>query len=152
MIVVPDTNVVISGLLWHGAPRRILDLARVGHIKLFTSRTLLAELEAVLFRPKFKQRLVAAKVDTSTLVAGFSALAAVIPMPPSISPVCRDPSDDAILACALAASADLIVTGDQDLLSLKAYNGIPIRNSADAEVLLKPWTIPCFGLGNATFG
>lgn len=41
-------------------------------------------------------------------------------------PVCRDPDDDAILACAVAAKADLIVSGDKDLLVLQSHAGIPI--------------------------
>jgi len=42
------------------------------------------------------------------------------------TPVCRDPDDDVVLATAVAASADVIVTGDQDLLVLSAYEGVSI--------------------------
>ena len=41
-------------------------------------------------------------------------------------PVCRDAPDDMVLATAVAAGADVLVTGDQDLLVLKKYRGIPI--------------------------
>ncbi len=44
----------------------------------------------------------------------------------------RDADDDAVLACALAARADLVVSGDDDLLSLKSFNGIPIFTVAQA--------------------
>jgi predicted nucleic acid-binding protein len=40
--------------------------------------------------------------------------------------VCRDPDDDRILECALAASAEVIVTGDRDLLDLGAFRDTPI--------------------------
>ena len=50
MRVVVDTNTIVSGLFWHGAPRRVLDAARTGRIQLFTSPVLLAELEDVLSR------------------------------------------------------------------------------------------------------
>jgi len=53
MQVVADTNIVISGLLWRGNPRQILDAARDGIIGLFTSFMLLEELEDVLSREKF---------------------------------------------------------------------------------------------------
>lgn len=46
--------------------------------------------------------------------------------------VSRDADDDAVLACALAARADLVVSGDDDLLSLKSFNGIPIFTVAQA--------------------
>jgi predicted nucleic acid-binding protein len=51
------------------------------------------------------------------------------PIPPV---VLSDPDDDEVLACALAARAQLIVTGDRDLLSLKTFRGIPIVNAAEA--------------------
>ena len=47
MRVVADTNIVVSGLLWRGSPRRVLDAARDSVIELFTSAELLAELEGV---------------------------------------------------------------------------------------------------------
>ena len=58
MRVVADTNVVVSGLLWHGNERRLLDAARDGFVELFTSKELLAELEDVLGRSKFAPRLI----------------------------------------------------------------------------------------------
>jgi hypothetical protein len=45
---------------------------------------------------------------------------------PAITPVCRDPNDDHVLAAALAADADYIVTGDADLLALRTYQNIQI--------------------------
>ncbi|MCC9004437.1 MAG: putative toxin-antitoxin system toxin component, PIN family [Candidatus Competibacter sp.] len=46
--------------------------------------------------------------------------------------ICRDADDDAVLACALAAKADVIVTGDKDLIVLHPWNGIQILSPADA--------------------
>ena len=46
--------------------------------------------------------------------------------------VSRDADDDAVLACALAARADLVVSGDNDLLSLKGFSGIRIVTIAQA--------------------
>ena len=56
MNIVLDTNTVISGLFWKGAPRQVLDLARSGTFTLFTSPDLLAELGKVLERQKFPAR------------------------------------------------------------------------------------------------
>ncbi|MEX2524166.1 MAG: putative toxin-antitoxin system toxin component, PIN family [Gammaproteobacteria bacterium] len=52
-------------------------------------------------------------------------------------PVCRDADDDAVLACALAARADLIVSGDADLLTLRIYGGIRIVDAATAIHLIE---------------
>lgn len=95
-----DTNIVVSGLLWRGKPRRVLDAARDGIIELFTSTGLLKELEDVLGREKFAPRLVAAQVTAHELMLGYAALAMAVDAP-SIEPVIlADPDDDAVLACA----------------------------------------------------
>jgi putative PIN family toxin of toxin-antitoxin system len=126
MRVVADTNTVVSGLLWHGPPRKIFDAARKGEFELFTSVALLTELEEVLGREKFAKRLAIADVTPRELVLGYAALAA--PVTPLAIPavILDDPDDDAVLACALAAQAEVIVSGDSHLLSLKNYQGIDI--------------------------
>lgn len=130
MRVVADTNTVVSGLLWHGNPRRVLEAARDGALQLYTSAALLAELEEVLQRPKFAQRLSLAGVASHTLVLGYAALAWLID-PAVIEPVIiADPDDDAVLACANAARAEAIVSGDNHLLDLKQYEGIPVFTAA----------------------
>lgn len=126
MNVVLDTNTVISGLFWKGAPRQVLDLARSGVIFLFTSPELLAELADVLGREKFSKRLEQAQVTVDDLVYGYAALARTI-RPTKIKPVIlADPDDDQVLACAKAAKAEVITSGDSHLLDLKEYEGIQI--------------------------
>ena len=126
MKLVLDTNTVISGLLWHGAPRQVLDLARSGSIFLFTSPELLAELEDVLGRKKFAARLSVAQVAADELIYGYAALATTI-RAAKIEPVIKaDPDDDIVLACAVAAKAEVIASGDSHLLDLKEYAGIRI--------------------------
>lgn len=56
----------------------------------------------------------------------------MIEPPPLPQPVCRDPDDDEVLALAIAAQADLIISGDNDLLVLLQFNGIPIVSPAQA--------------------
>jgi uncharacterized protein len=126
MRAVADTNVVISGLLWRGASRQVLDLARAGRVDLFTSPTLLLELGKVLQRKKFSRRLAAADVHAEDLVLGYAALAVVI-RPPSIGRVVEaDPDDDAVLACAVAARANFVISGDRHLLSLREFRNIRV--------------------------
>lgn len=131
MRTVVDTNLIVSGLLWHGAPRQVLDGAREGKLSLFTSAILLAELEDVLQRDKFAERLAQANVTAHQLVLGFAALAALVE-PAVISPVVeQDADDDAVLACAVAAQAEQIGSGDGHLLRLKKYRDIPILTAAE---------------------
>ena len=133
MRIVADTNTVLSGLLWQGPPRRLLDLARERRIALCTSLTLLAELAEVIAREKFAERVRAAGLSAAELVEDYERLAEVIAPEALPAPVSRDPDDDHVLACALAAKAELIVSGDKrHLLVLGNYQGIPIRTASDA--------------------
>jgi uncharacterized protein len=59
-------------------------------------------------------------------------LAYIVEPQPLSAPASRDPDNDHVLACALSAHADLIVTRDLDLLDLKTYRDIPILAAADA--------------------
>lgn len=128
-----DTNVVASGLLWNGAPAQLIDAARAGDLELFTSRTLLAELARILSRVKFSKAIAATGFPCDELVLGYAELAIVLnpaPVPPT---VLADPDDDHVLACAVAAEADMIVSGDRHLLDLGGgYQGIPIVTPAEA--------------------
>lgn len=136
MRVVADTNTLVSGLLWHGNPRRVLDAARAGTLQIYTTAALLAELEEVLQRPKFAQRLSLAGVTSLTLVLGYAALARLVE-PAEIAPVIlADPDDDAVLACAVAARAEITVSGDSHLLDL--YEGILIVTAAHLLTRITP--------------
>ena len=130
MRAVADTNVVVSGLLWQGPSRRVLDLARAEGLELFTSPALLLELEEVLARNKFARRLKAAEVSSDDLVLGFAALARVVSPPPIGPAVQEDPDDDEVLACAVAVRADAVISGDRHLLSLGEFRLIPIFTPA----------------------
>ncbi len=131
MRVVADTNVVVSGLLWRGNPRRILDAARDGIVELYTSPVLHEELEDVLSREKFAKRLEAAGVTLRELVDGYSALAMLIAAEPIEPVILRDPDDDAVLACAVAADCEVVVSGDDDLLDLNQYKEIRILTATE---------------------
>ena len=120
MRVVADTNTVVSGLLWSGPPRQVLDAARTGMMTRSTSAPLLAELAEVLQRPTFAQRLAQANVTPPLLVFGSGALARLVVPAPSGPVVVADPDDDAVLACAVAAQAEVIVSGERALLALES--------------------------------
>ncbi len=132
MRVVLDTNVIVSGLLWGGPPRRWLDLARQNTIALYTSAVLLAELAEVLAREKFTVPLVAHGLTPNGILRGYAALAQTVAAPLIARTVPADADDDAVIACALAAKANLIVTGDRDLLVLHPFGEIAILNPTAA--------------------
>jgi putative PIN family toxin of toxin-antitoxin system len=131
MRVVADTNVVVSGLLWRGNPRRVLDAARDGIIELVTSPILLEELADVLNREKFAVRLAAANVTVEELVSGYAALARVIEAEAIEPVIIADPDDDAVLACALTAQCEVITSGDSHLLDLKEHQEVRILTAAE---------------------
>jgi len=131
MRLVLDTNVVIAAVMGAGPPSRLIELATEGAIDLFSSDTLIAELANVLSRTHVTRRL-ARKGRTSTEVLTLYEDLAERIIPAEIARTVSDPDDDAVLACALAASVDLIVSGDADLLNLKHYQHITIVSPAQA--------------------
>lgn len=131
MRLVLDTNTVVSGLLWDKSESQLLHAGLKGGVELFTSQALLLELEDVLPRRKFARRVAASGFAIEQLVARYALLTHTV-QPARIARVSADPDDDHVLACAIAAKADLIVSGDSDLLSLKAYEGIAIVNAPAA--------------------
>ena len=137
MRAVADSNVVVSGLLWRGSSRDLLDLARRGDLELFTSPALLLELQDVLHRKKFSRRFELARVGPQELVVGYANLATLV-VPTKVDPVvAADPDDDEVLACAVAASVGWIVSGDRHLLDLQEYQGIRILSPRQALALLR---------------
>lgn len=140
MRVVADTNTVVSALLWGGPPAAVLAAARERRITLFTSAALLAELEDVFSRPKFAARIREVGSSVPQLLAGYRALVSIV-RPVALAPTTRDPDDDQVLACALAAAATLIVTRDRDLLDLGSFRQIRLLPAHKALAAL-PQTAP----------
>jgi putative PIN family toxin of toxin-antitoxin system len=130
MRLVLDTNIVASCLLWDGTPARIIDAAQEGAIEIYTSRILLAELTSILKREKFAKAIAASGLGIEGLVLGYAELALLVEplqIPPTII---ADPDDDHVLACALSAQADLIVSGDKHLLNFGIFQSIEIITAA----------------------
>ncbi len=137
MRAVIDTNVLLSGLLWRGAPHELLNHVRSGELTLIGSPALLSELTDVISRAQFDAILNRTNTSRSRTLDELHRLAEVIEPPPLPQPVCRDADDDAVLAVAIAGQADFIVSGDDDLLSLKHYRDIPIITPAEAVQRIK---------------
>lgn len=127
MRIVLDTNVVTSALLWHGVPYQLLQVVRQrANLQLYSSAALLEELADVLTRPSLRKQLAVIGMQAGDVLLDYASAVEIVMAEPLRVPVCRDPDDDDVLALALAAQADLIVSGDQDLLVLGQFDGIPI--------------------------
>lgn len=133
MKLVIDTNTIVSGSLWQGPPARLVFAALTGQNKMFLSLPLLLELRETLQHPKFAERLAGRGESAESLTERFRA-ACHEAVPVRITPPTglRDLDDVHVLACAVAAEADAIVTGDNDLLTLGSFEGIPIIRAAEA--------------------
>ena len=132
MRLVLDTNVLVSAFLWKGTPGKLIELAGEREIRLFTSQVLLAELAEVLHRKKFAKRVQVTGFTAAELVKQYRHLAYRVTARQFTRQISRDADDDAMLACALAARAELIVSGDRDLLTLKTFREMPIVTAAEA--------------------
>lgn len=126
MKLVLDTNIAVSGLLWGGGCGEFFTLAELERVKLFTSDALLLELADVLPRRKLARRLVKRGVSAEEVLGSYRASCSVLTNVPVIKVVAGDPDDDVPLACAAAARADLLVTGDRLLLHVGSYAGVRI--------------------------
>jgi putative PIN family toxin of toxin-antitoxin system len=126
-----DTNVLVAAFLAEGVCSKLLLRARKGECALILSLDILEEFEGVL-RNKFS--LSPSEVsEVHTLLA--EAAREIVKQISPITPLCRDPDDDKILACAQAVRADYIVTGDRDLLVIKTFGKTQIITPRDFEAL-----------------
>lgn len=121
MKVVVDTNVLVSGIFWGGNPGRILDAIIDGRCELLVTPPIFSEYLRVIdtlagnrsadLIPRWSRFL----NETATMV---------IPSPSPIA--CEHAADQKFLECGVGGKADFLVSGDDDLLSLKEVTGIPI--------------------------
>ena len=119
MRIVCDTNVLVAALVAEGLCRDIVKRRLPAH-DLFTSVGLLAELTRTL------QRKFGVAPRDVPFLKTYRERAALVRPARLKRRICRDPDDDLVLATAVAAQADCVLTGDDDLLVLGAFEGIAI--------------------------
>ncbi|MFW5983596.1 MAG: putative toxin-antitoxin system toxin component, PIN family [Halobacteria archaeon] len=131
MKIVLDTNVYVSATLSKGNPYYVLDSAERGETDLYISPFILHEIEDVLDRDKIPFE----EEDTERFVDKVLTIATVVTPDDKPDVVEDDPSDNRILACALEADADYIVSGDRHLFELGGYEGIEIMEPTEFKSL-----------------
>lgn len=125
---VVDTTVLVSACLTpRGPAAEVLARASSGAFELHLAREIIEELRTrLLHRRHIRRRYAYSDAWVNERCAALAAAAEMVAALPDVRVVTRDPNDDMIIACALAAKADYVVTRDKDLLSLGAHQGIRI--------------------------
>ena len=132
MRVVLDTNQHISTIIRpNGHPAQIVKLWRIGLIEVAISPFILEEFEAVVHRPRIQQRYNLSDADIAEYLEVLRTFAIIVPGTITVNAVPNDPDDNIIIACAIEAEVDMIISGDQHLLSLGSYQGVPIVRAVD---------------------
>jgi putative PIN family toxin of toxin-antitoxin system len=126
-----DTNVLIAAFLTEGLCSGLLIRARKQAFNLVLCDDIIREFEGILIK-KFK--LTSTDISEISAIVSEAASEILHKLGP-IPNICRDPNDDMIIACAIDAAADYIVTGDEDLLILKRYKDIIVINPRNFEAL-----------------
>jgi putative PIN family toxin of toxin-antitoxin system len=119
--VVLDTNILVSGLLWRGAPYRCLLAVRAGLADLVMSPPILDELRRVLVA-----RFQHTAAEAEEAIAFVQEAATVVSIPGNLRVVADDPEDDKFFETAVVGGATYLVSGDRHLLRLGTYKGIHV--------------------------
>jgi len=138
MRVVLDTNVVVSATLIRGGNEdRILRAWQRGAFDLVLSLPILAEIGRALFYEKLQKFRWMSEEEVTSLLEALGQESILVPGDATLK-VSRDPADDKFLAAAIERRARYVVSGDEDLLAVKAYQGIRIvRPAAFLDILRK---------------
>lgn len=131
MKAVFDTNVLVAAFITEGLCGRLLIRGRKRQFELILCPHILKEFQKIL-NSKFSL----SRSETGEALALVSEAATSVVHPVErVSGICRDPSDDKVLTCAVASKSDYLVSGDADLLELKAFRGIRIVKPKEFEML-----------------
>jgi len=134
--VVPDTNVIISGLLWHGNPRQIINLAEAKEIELYGSEETYREFCDVIKRPKFQKILDSNIYTPEKLMLDYRGLINMVSVRDELLGIriVGDDDDDIFFETARIAGASIVISKDEKVLKVKKHGGI---YAVEPEIFLK---------------
>jgi len=124
--IVCDTNVLISGVLFGGHARKILQLTSRGVLINFLSPDILREAEDVLRRSKFGLR----REQVLGIITLFKDTFEIVIPSFKVQAIQSDPEDNHVIEAALTARAEFIISGDKHLLKLTEWKGIHVVSPA----------------------
>ena len=130
--IVLDTNVVLSGVLWTGVPKRLIEAILEERVEAFTSVPLLEELLNVAGRAHLAKKMAELRLTPALLLERYRDITEIVLPGPIERVVASDPADDLLIATAIAAHAEIIVSGDRAVLAIANYAGIDILSPAQA--------------------
>ena len=122
MRAVLDTNVVMSAIFFGGVPFDVLDAWHNGEYELVVSEAVMSEYREIAERMKAKFPSIA----TERWLSYIEGHATMVFAEPLAEQVCEDADDDVFLACAIAANATIVCSGDRHLLACNGWNGIEV--------------------------
>jgi putative PIN family toxin of toxin-antitoxin system len=123
---VVDTNILVRAVIKPtGSVGPVLERLRDKDYLLIYSEPLLSEFVDVINRPRIRDKYHITPEDISTVVALLILRGREIRSVERIE-ICRDPKDNMVLEAAIAGEAQVIVSGDEDLLTLDPFRGTPI--------------------------
>lgn len=126
-IVVYDTNILISGMVWGGIPYECIKLAMIDKVGGVTCTEILTE-----FDNKLTTKLEYSQFRSSRIITRLLGFLQVVKITNQLEGVTVDPDDNKVIECALVGGATHIVTGDRKhLLPLRNYQGILIVTATD---------------------
>ena len=126
-IVVYDTNILISGMVWGGIPYDSIELAMTDRVEDVTCTEILTE-----FNNKLTTKLEYSQFRTSRIVTRLLGFLRMVKITNQLEVITTDPDDNKVIECALVSGATHIVTGDRKhLLPLRNYHGIFVVTAAD---------------------
>lgn len=134
MRVVVDTNLFVRGLMQGRVTAPLIQAWRNGRFTLVTSETLMAELAAVLTRPKFRKYFALSEI--TELLELITEQGEIVESAECLA-WCRDPKDNVFLDVAVAGQAAYLVTGDNDLKDDPALK-IKMQNAYNVKIVSAP--------------
>jgi uncharacterized protein len=126
MRVVIDTNVWLSALLWVGQPNLIIQRIEMQQVQAISSVEILTELTDILQKAKLQKRLNQLKLSADEVTIIAKRLMTLVVIEAILIPELRDPKDQMVIATAIAGDAQIIISGDRDLLVLHPFSNIAI--------------------------